>query len=87
MQLKSFSIQATLKILLEDKTTKKNIIWATNSYKEYGNLYADDKQMTTIDLIGLNPILLQPRSMKALGYSRSELKVMLRCLHHHGFVM
>lgn len=67
-------MQITLKILLEDKTTKKNIIWATNSYKEFGNQYSDDKQMTTIDLIGLNPILLQPRSMKALELQQERTK-------------
>lgn len=30
-----------LDVLLQDKTTKKNIIWATDSYAEYGEAFAD----------------------------------------------
>nr|WP_307989872.1 restriction endonuclease subunit M [uncultured Niameybacter sp.] len=74
IQLKSFPIQATIDILIKDKTTKKNIIWATNTYKEFGEEYADDKQMTTIALIGLNPIMLQPRIMKALELQQERTK-------------
>lgn len=74
IQLKSFPIQATLDILLKDKTTKKNIIWATNSYKEFGGEYTDDRQMTTVALIGLNPILLQPRIMKELERQQERTK-------------
>lgn len=74
IQLKSFPVQTTLKILLQDKATKKNIIWATNSYKEFGDQYSNDKQMTTIALIGLNPIMLQPRIMKALEQQQERTK-------------
>ena len=28
-----------LSILLEDKTTKRNLIWATDNYKKYGERY------------------------------------------------
>ena len=30
-----------LDVLLQDKTTKKNIIWATDAYAEYGEAFAD----------------------------------------------
>lgn len=66
IDLNSYPVQTTLKNLLQDKTTKKNIIWATKSYEEYGPAYEDDKQITTPLLRGLNPIALQPRTFKAM---------------------
>ena len=41
IQLDSFAIQTTLSILLLDRTTKRNIIWATNSYLNYGDDYEE----------------------------------------------
>lgn len=65
ISLKSYPIHTTLKILLQDKTTKKNIIWATNSYElQLGTDYDDKKQITIGALTGLNPIELQPRILK-----------------------
>lgn len=74
IQLQSFPVQTTLKILLQDKTTKKNIIWATSSYKMFGEQYADDKQITVEALIGLNPIMLQPRIMKAMEQQQERTR-------------
>ena len=31
--------RSLLDILLQDKTTKKNIIWATDDYEKYGDMY------------------------------------------------
>ena len=65
ISLKSYPIHNTLRILLQDKTTKKNIIWATNSYElQLGDDYDDKKQITIGALTGLNPIELQPRILK-----------------------
>ena len=36
IQMNQFPVKPVLPILLQDKTTKKNIIWATGSYKELG---------------------------------------------------
>ena len=58
------SIQDTLKILLRDKTTKKNIIWATNSYHNYGIDYYENKQITVNALMGWGAMTLQPRVLK-----------------------
>ena len=74
IQLQSFPVQTTLKILLQDKTTKKNIIWATSSYKMFGEQYADDKQITVEALTGLNPIMLQPRIMKAMQQQQERTR-------------
>lgn len=62
---KAYPLALVLEKLLEDKTTKKNIIWATNSYKEYGDKYCDRYEMTQGALLGLNPILIQPRAFKS----------------------
>lgn len=47
ISLKSYPVHNTLRILLQDKTTKKNIIWTTNSYElQLGDDYDDKKQIT-----------------------------------------
>ena len=38
IQLDSYPVQVTLKLLLQDKNTKKNIILATDSYASFGEL-------------------------------------------------
>lgn len=62
---KTYPLAFVLDKLLEDKTTKKNIIWATNSYKEFGDKYCDRFEMTQGALLGRNPILIQPRAFKS----------------------
>ncbi|MCM1201704.1 MAG: restriction endonuclease subunit M [Bacteroides fragilis] len=74
IQLSSFPVRTTLNILLKDKTTKKNIIWATSSYEQFGEQYADDRQMTAEALTGLNPVMLQPRIMKAMEQQQERTK-------------
>lgn len=74
IHLQSFPVRTALSILLQDKTTKKNIIWATNSYKQFGEQYADDRQITIQALMGLNPIMLQPRIMKAMKQQQERTK-------------
>lgn len=74
IQLQSFPVRTTLSILLQDKTTKKNIIWATGSYKAFGEQYADDRQITVEALTGLNPIMLQPRILKAMELQQERTR-------------
>lgn len=74
IQLQSFPVRTTLNILLQDKTTKKNIIWATNSYKKFGDQYADDRQITVEALTGLNPIMLQPRIKKTVEQQQARTR-------------
>lgn len=74
IQLKSFPVQTTLNILLKDKTTKKNIIWATKSYENFGAQYSDDKQITVEAITGLNSIMIQPRIMKAMEQQQERTK-------------
>lgn len=75
ISLKSYPIHTTLSILLQDKTTKKNIIWATNSYEsELGTDYDDKKQITIGALTGMNSIELQPRIMKNLEQQQARTR-------------
>ena len=54
-----------LELLLQDKTTSKNILWATDSYESKGDFFAP-KALITADLItGKNGKLIQPRAIKS----------------------
>ncbi|MGN0956108.1 hypothetical protein, partial [Megasphaera sp.] len=46
IDISSSSIQTVLKILLQDKTTKKNIIWATDTYEDLGKGFSDKEEIT-----------------------------------------
>ena len=80
IKLDSYEIYNTLDILLQDKTTEKNIIWATDSYAQYGAQCEDDKQMTVGTLVGLNSILLQPRILKSLD-QQQDYKIKSRSVY------
>jgi len=54
-----------LELLLEDKTTSKNILWATDSYQEKGELFAQHNQITTDLITGAYGSLIQPRAIKS----------------------
>lgn len=54
-----------LEILLQDKTTNNNILWATDSYETMGELFVQNAHIT-IDLVtGKNGSLIQPRAVKS----------------------
>lgn len=74
IQMKEFPVRPVLSILLQDKTTQKNIIWATGSYKDLGPQFADDVQMTEVALIGMDAIMLQPRVLKDLAQQQERTK-------------
>lgn len=74
IDLNHYAVKATLKTLLQDKTTKKNIIWATTSYADKGPEYQDTKQIQIGSLIGMNPMDLQPRILKSLEEQQSRTK-------------
>lgn len=52
-----------LNILLSDKSTKKNIIWATDSFQELGNGFSDTAEMNA-RLLTENPTCILPRIEK-----------------------
>ena len=74
IQVNEFPVKPVLQRLLKDKTTKKNIIWATSSYAHLGAAYADDVQMTSEALVGMDAIMLQPRVLKAQAEQQERTK-------------
>ena len=54
-----------LDILLKDRTTNENIIWATSDYISYGELYAATEQIYSNLITGAHSKLIQPRVAKA----------------------
>lgn len=63
-----------LDILLADRTTKKNIIWATDSYHERGEQFAPTKQIKTELVTGIYGTLIQPRAAKSLEEQRHRTR-------------
>ncbi len=58
---------SVLQILLQDKTTKKNIIWATRDYVSQGEAYSEWCEIFPELVTGEHAFLIQPRSAKAIG--------------------
>lgn len=54
-----------LETLLQDKTTSKNILWATDSYQSKGELFAPKAFITTDLITGDYGNLIQPRAIKS----------------------
>jgi len=63
-----------LDILLLDRTTKKNIIWATDSYEKLGTEFAYKKQVKSDLVTGKYGLLIQPRAAKSLDEQRRRTK-------------
>lgn len=53
-----------LTLLLRDKTTRKNILWATNDYVQYGEGYASHDEITVKAITGKNGEIIKPRIEK-----------------------
>lgn len=58
-------IDDLLEILLQDKTTGKNIMWASDSYEQNGKKFAPLACITTDLVTGKNGNLIQPRAVKS----------------------
>lgn len=54
-----------LDILLIDQTTKKNMLWGTDSYEHLGEAFAPTAQMKPELVTGKNGKLIQPRAVKS----------------------
>lgn len=63
-----------LDILLIDRTTKKNIFWATDSYEKLGKEFLAQKRITTTLVTGKYGLLIQPRAAKSLDEQRQRTK-------------
>lgn len=74
IQMDSYVVKTTIDTLLQDKTTKHNIIWATKSYEKFGPLYSDRMEISRTAILGLNSGVLQPRVTKALEQQQERTK-------------
>ena len=64
-----------LKILLKDRTTKKNIVWATHSYELLGKGFAPSDRITPSRVTGTYASLIQPRSEKSKYEQKDRTKI------------
>lgn len=60
----SYPVRLTLARLLKDKSTKKNIIWATNNYEHFGESFDDRAQIE--EYIFKRGFVLEPRTSKSM---------------------
>ena len=63
IDIESYPIQDTLNLLLQDKTTKGNIIWATDTYEDLGTGFSD-KDEIGVTLLMNQPDVIKPRIAK-----------------------
>lgn len=63
-----------LNALLFDNTTKKNIIWASDNYEEYGNEFGFDKEITIDKITGNYGDVIKPRSRKNSSEKLKRIK-------------
>ncbi len=64
IDISSCPVANVLNLLLQDKSTKKNIIWATATYEEYGEGFTDKVQMNSNTLLRRTDII-RPRIQKS----------------------
>ena len=55
-----------LDILLFDRTTRRNIIWATDDYAERGSEYSASSEIRPELITGFNAMLIRPRIAKSI---------------------
>ena len=65
IEINSSPVVDFLDLLLQDKSTKQNIIWATDSYELLGDGFSDEDQITR-DRLLINPSLIRPRIQKTI---------------------
>lgn len=74
IDINAYPVKDTLKILLQDKSTKKNIIWATDIYSEYGPGFNDKNQIKLSLFNWTNAFKLRPRISKTLDEQQERTR-------------
>ena len=75
ISINEYPVKDVLDLLLKDKTTKQNIIFATDSYSALGEEFSETSQMTAEKLLNVDACELQPRVMKSLEAQKLRTKV------------
>lgn len=65
IEIGSYPVANVLDLLLQDKSTKKNIIWATDTYEEFGTGFTDKEQIDAYTLLRRADVI-RPRIQKSL---------------------
>ena len=63
-----------LKLLLQDKTTRQNILWCTTDYEELGSVYDEKKPIMLESITGLFNNVIQPRAAKAKAIQEARIR-------------
>lgn len=63
-----------LDILLKDRTTGKNILWATDMYESRGQSYSSSSQITIDQITGRNGQVIKPRTKKSKQEQEKRIK-------------
>ena len=74
IDLNQYPINRLLPLLLKDKTTGKNIIWATDEYLNLGSGYGDTNCLTVENLTQNPKFILQPRVCKSLEAQKNRTR-------------
>lgn len=74
IDLESYPVKPVLARLLQDKTTKQNIIFATDAYLSNGPGFSETSQITADKLLGFEKIRIQPRVEKAVEEQLARIR-------------
>lgn len=74
IDLDSRQVRSVLHILLKDRTTGHNIIWATDTYAPNGEEYSAKKTISAALVTGENSNIIQPRIAKTAGDQADRTK-------------
>jgi len=66
IEIEEYPVKQVIDLLLKDKTTKKNIIFATEAYSEFGINYGIKSHITIENLYIGQKCIIQPRVSKSL---------------------
>ena len=74
IDLDLLQVRSVLPILLQDRTTNQNIIWATDTYEACGEGYSAKEPITSALVTGENSNIIQPRIAKAASDQADRTK-------------
>jgi len=74
IDLDLLQVRSVLPILLQDRTTDQNIIWATDTYEACGDGYSAKEPITSALVTGENSSIIQPRIAKAVSDQADRTK-------------
>ena len=75
IDLNSVPVQTTLRILLKDKTTKRNIIWATDTYNVHGIGFQASDEIIERNICGRNSQIIQTRAAKSYEEQKKRTRI------------